>query len=500
MTLSFHDVAQELGLREDYNGTERTDYYCPVHDNKTGDLSVYNASHSDGPGFACHGEGGSKPISLVMHCKGYSSIEQGIEWLQEHFPEECSDYSEEDISRRQKAQDVLNKATELAHDTLTKRKTALQQQICDNRAFTRDDIEEYWIGYLSYDDADALKSRFDKQALIDSGIFKEGDNGVFTNLTGRITFPHRRSQQTYFMAGRLAKDDPDRAKYKKVWKTEYNKHILYGFGGETTGEGIIITEGYTDAISAHKAGYDVITPATNKFKDSDREKLLRQAQSYEKVYIAMDGDEGGEEGTEKTADELTRAGVEPLVIDLDNGLDLDDYTSEYGYNITALIEDAEEYIDTLITGMSDARRSQRREIKKKIFSLIADWERLDQNEVLDDLPGSKRENRTALNDYIKNTESEQSKDANQNSSQVDTESISESEGSVSTGLDLHSHDIRINPNNSIHVNHLVNIYQETKSNEHGVIDNTPVFKVFEFQFSEGEGENKYKLLPIRTTC
>ncbi len=366
--ITLQEMAQELGLSVETRGDGRTDYYCPVHDNNTGDLSLYHGEY-----FACHGSGGKKAVSLLMHVKQWDDTSKAISWMKEHFPENFEEIDEETIDRKQKAKEVLNKARDLAYDTLHKQKEDLLDNIKDKRNFDSDIMNETKIGFLSHEDVDTLTSRYNKQALIDSGLFSESDEEVFCHLKGRIVFPYMRGDQTYFMIGRKLPDSESDAKYKKTRTTDYNQHILYQFSdGEK--DDVVITEGVTDAISAWKAGLDVVSPVTVQFRQDDIDKVIERVKSYSNIYLVNDSDEAGQKGAEKTARQLVESGKRPNMVQLDVD-DLDDHTTENGYDISGLLEDSSSFLDLKMEEVEEETvELEKPEARKKIFRMIKDWE------------------------------------------------------------------------------------------------------------------------------
>jgi len=481
VTLLLKDVAQELGLKVEQRTDDRTDYFCPVHDTSTGDLSLYHGSH-----FACHKQGGESPATLIMHCKDWDNTDKAVEWMKEHFPESFEEVSEEDIDRRQESRDVLNKATDLAHDTLKKQKQEAIERIKENRNFKQEDIEEVKLGFLSEEDTSVLESRFSDQALVDSGLFVETDNGVFCHLQNRIVFPYMLDGQTYFMIGRRPEGSDMDAKYKKTNTTKYNRHILYTFSsGER--DKVIITEGVTDAISAWKAGYDVVSPVTTQFRQADIDKVIDKVKSYEKVYLVNDNDEAGQEGAEKTANELVREEIDPYMVQLEEVDDLDDYTTENGYDIEELLETSNTYIDQLVEKAEEEDVST---YKRKIFSLIAEWPSLDRNPVLSDIPGTSRVTRKEFREW-KEEEYEPKKDEKQD---LDIEDPVQEDDTITSTLEIDDVEIRLNPVSQVRVHGLQKTVSDLKANDNGAIKPEKEFFKYSFSFGQGAEEDEYTLL------
>ncbi|MDY6769129.1 MAG: toprim domain-containing protein [Candidatus Nanohaloarchaea archaeon] len=404
MTVTLQDVANELGIRTDGRRGERVHAYCPVHDDSTPDLVFYQ----DWDNFYCFpgDEGGASPVTLVMHCEQLDK-DTAVEWVQDRFPDEFTEQTQDEISRRTAALDVLDKAATLAHDTLTKQRTDLHENIQERRDFPPELIEDVQIGFLSGEDIDILRQRFEEQVLKDSGLFGEtGDGELYCHLANRIVYPYRRGKRTYFMIGRALPDSDADDKYRKTRVTDFNRHILLEYRTDNDDE-LIITEGVTDAISAYHAGHTVVSPVTRQFRDKDVEKLVNRAEHFDTVYIAMDQDGPGQEGAEKTARELVRSGIDPVMVELPEGQDLDDYTSLNGYDLDVLLGDADTYLRNRVQQAEEADgnsdNQERSRIVKDVLELIRDWDVVDQDPWLEDLPGAKKDLKSQLKEMQEDT-------------------------------------------------------------------------------------------------
>lgn len=478
--MKLKDIAKELGLKTEKTTEDRRDYFCPVHDSSTGDLSIYPGSH-----FACHRQGGESPATLLMHCKDWDNTDKAVNWMKEHFPDDFEEVDEEELDRKQKAKEVLNKARDLAHDTLNKQKQEMLQDVKEGRNFDQEIIQETMIGFLSKEDVETLESRYSKQALQDSGLFVESDNGVYCHLQNRIVFPYMRDSQTYFMIGRRPKGSNMKAKYKKTNTTDYNKHILYEFTSGSKEE-VVITEGITDAISAYKAGYDVVSPVTTQFRQKDIDKVVERVQTYDKVYLVNDSDEAGQKGAEKTAKQLVKNRLDPYMVELEVD-DLDDYTKENGYELENLLADSESYLQKLVKRSEQEKVSK---IKREVFSLTAEWAKIDRNPLFKDLPGSKREIKKEFKEW-KETEYEQSK---QDEEAIQEESSVEEDDSVTSTLEIGDIEIRLNPVSQVRVHGLQKTVNNLKANDNGAIKPEKEFLKYSFSFGEGAEEEEYTLI------
>ena len=161
MDISLRDVADELGLRVETRTDNRIDYFCPIHDQNTGDLSIYPGDH-----FACHKKGGESPVTLLMHCKGVT-FEEAKDWMSEHFPEKWGSekIDKEELGRKTKAVKCLEKAVELSQGQLSKEQ---EHSICDKRNLESKDISRHRVGYFNHKVEETLRERYSNQVLKDS--------------------------------------------------------------------------------------------------------------------------------------------------------------------------------------------------------------------------------------------------------------------------------------------------------------------------------------------
>lgn len=165
----------------------------------------------------------------------------------------------------------------------------------------------------------------------------------------RIVFPYRHSGRVQYMIARatgstddMTYDNGEVAKYLKqtsdkpwVDSNAVNEPI-YGVDTVQQDEHLIITEGMTDAIMAHQAGFPCISPVTKQFKSEHHRPLLLQAQRASTVYLCLDNEESGEglKGAVKTGLFLEENDIQTRIATLPRGadeekVDLADYLREH---------------------------------------------------------------------------------------------------------------------------------------------------------------------------
>lgn len=471
---------------------------------------------------------------------------------------DIGDIDEEEIEKRRDAREVLEQAETLCHGQL-KQDQEKWNRLKESRNLEDEDIEEVKIGYWNDAVTETLKQRFTIQALVDSGLFKincpdsncdcnssfkdleelerhtnkeYSEEHLYPVIGGRITFPYRRYTNTQYFIGRRTKETEEywyskvdthldeikeeilenpeteaetleeakntwvsrkSGKYVKICQTSYNDHIIWQELKDR--DELVITEGIYDAISAHKAGYSVASPITTRFNSNDIQKIIEIAKDFETVHLVFDGDTTGKEGQQETAKKLVQKGIEPNLVTLESGEDLDDWTNENGYDIEELLENGERYIDTLVKEVEEADERNQVELKEEIYRLIVDWEKRKARWIFKKLPGSKRENEKDWRQVRKDVQEERARQEKKQElpDQPDT---SESPDEITETLEVHNpgEEIYINPRPEVYINQLEETATETRINSQGTVDKEPQFKVYEVQFGEGTEENTYKLL------
>ena len=480
MDISLRDVADELGLRVETRTDNRIDYFCPIHDQNTGDLSIYPGDH-----FACHKKGGESPVTLLMHCKGVT-FEEAKDWMSEHFPEKWGSekIDKEELGRKTKAVKCLEKAVELSQGQLSKEQ---KQSICDKRNLESKDISRHRVGYFNHKVEETLRERYSNQVLKDSGLFTETETGIYPVLKDRVIIPYTKFGKAKYLIGRKTKES-QKAKYKKLKETDYNNHVLWTCNkqDQTT---LIITEGIFDAISVAKAGYPVCSPVTTQFSKKQVEKVVDYAKGFEKVFIAMDGDQAGQKGQEKTAKLLASKEVTVKLVNLPEGMDFDDWTTENGYKIQKLLSRSQDYVKSLIEQHKKAEWDKQDNIEKeKIFPIIRDWSKGKRSKLFKKLDGSKRDLRNSFKEWKKEHDSKKrDKDTKELSEDVEAEEVGQK-------LNIKGQEIVINPVSHLRINSLKKTVTKTVSGKNRVVKPESFFKIYEFQFGEGEKETKYTLL------
>lgn len=199
-------------------------------------------------------------------------------------------------------------------------------------------ISEFEIG-LALKNNTMLSKILQKKGYQESDLIKTGlvnKNGLTINdvYYNRIMFPlWDLTGHIVGYSGRVY-DTGDTSKYINTKETEIFKkgELLYHYHkakDEARKQGkIIIVEGFMDVIRCSSIGIQNVV-ATMGTAITPKQALLMKRLGKE-ILLCFDGDEAGAKATMSCIDELSKIGIIPKVIRLEENLDPDEYIQKYG--------------------------------------------------------------------------------------------------------------------------------------------------------------------------
>ena len=206
-----------------------------------------------------------------------------------------------------------------------------------NRGITEEIIKEFGIGYSLMKRTlltDFLLAKgFSKKDLLKSGLVVESEN-LYDIYHNRIMFPIKnRNGQVIAFSGRIF-DSNDTSKYINSKESEIFKksEILYNLDkakeyARLAGK-IIIMEGFFDVIACYVADIKYAVATMGTAITREHANLIKKA--AKEVILCFDGDSAGLKATISCIDELSKVGVEPKIVILEDNLDPDEYLKKYG--------------------------------------------------------------------------------------------------------------------------------------------------------------------------
>ncbi|MBC8167278.1 MAG: DNA primase, partial [Bryobacteraceae bacterium] len=211
-------------------------------------------------------------------------------------------------------------------------------QYLKKRGLNSSTAQQFLLGY-SEPGWEGLVKRFSRQyspeEMEKSGLFGKREDGSFYDFfRGRVMFPiHSESAKVIGFGGRaLGADDqpkymnsPDSPIYRKG-QVLYNLHRAKDTIRRN--DRSVLVEGYMDVIGVFAAGvYNVVASCGTALKSDQARMMKRHSES---IIVNFDPDNAGAEATERSIQMLLDEGMHVRVLELDGGLDPDEFIAKYG--------------------------------------------------------------------------------------------------------------------------------------------------------------------------
>ena len=249
---------------------------------------------------------------------------------------------------------ILEDIADFYHVKFLARKDALEA-FAAQYGISADTIKSLKIGFS---DNDGLLAHLKEKKHTPADIAKTGcfnydfQENLLPVFKNRYVFPYWKQGRVVYLIARQSpwteKNEYERAKYKKLQlPNEQRRHIAscvnnrYFFNEDALlakSDFVVITEGVTDCVSLMERGFTAFSPVTNKFSDSDLDKLFNLTRKFERIYICQDNEpsEAGFKGAMKTAHYLESRGLKVYV----SSLPLEEKHKEARARMAALPPDA----------------------------------------------------------------------------------------------------------------------------------------------------------------
>ena len=311
---------------------------CPFHSEKTPSFSV-NVSHQRYYCFGCHATGDVLQfVQEIEHISFYDALKSLAERYGVPIPRR-SQYSDEESRRR----GVLFQMHELAQENFRANLVSAAGEgaraYLARRGVTAETIEQFGLGY-SDRSGRAIARLFDERGfapelIAESGLVsKRTDGSFYDKFRNRLMFPiHSEKGKTIAFGGRALTPE-DEPKYLNSPETLIYKkrEVLYNLHRAKDAirkeDRSILVEGYMDAISVTAAGLaPVVASCGTSLTPQQVQALKRHSQN---IVVNFDPDAAGGGGTERSLDLLLAEGMFIRIVELDGGLDPDEYSRQRG--------------------------------------------------------------------------------------------------------------------------------------------------------------------------
>jgi DNA primase len=363
---------------------------CPFHEEKTPSFVVQKGdSHYHCFGCGAHGDA----ISFLM---GYLKMgfAEAIEHLAERFQvtleyEESASYQKGPNKPALKA--ALEDACRFYHFSLLYSEEGREAlHYLFRRGIDLDFIHHFQVGWapkhpgvFQHLMAEKKHSEF---TLEQAGLMLMTSSGRKRDFFAeRITFPIRDAMGSVIgFSARKIREETYGGKYINTSETPLFKKSQVLFGLSYSRQRIakerkaIVVEGQLDALRLIQAGFNfTVAGQGTAFGEGHVRELLHLGVNH--VYLALDGDDAGQEATVKIGDLFQKKGVEVSVVKLPSKSDPDSFLKEHGPDgFLKLIEESQDYLSFIFHHMSKkldpTSPSAKNECVQEIAQKIRGWE------------------------------------------------------------------------------------------------------------------------------
>lgn len=262
---------------------------CPFHDEKTPSFSVRPALGV----WHCFGCGlGGDVFGYVEHQENVD-FRDAVELLADKYHielhyDQSNAKKEHTGSKRARLLEANEAAQEFFVSQLMTKDALAARKLLDGRNFSQADCQRFGCGYAPQGWDNLVRylagKGFTQQEMLDAGLARQGQHGVYDYFRGRVTWPIRDStgRTLGFGARKLYEDDSIGAKYINTPDTAlYRKNqVLYGIDMAKAAivkkRQVVIVEGYTDVMAMHLAGVDTAIATCGTAFGAEHAKIVRR--------------------------------------------------------------------------------------------------------------------------------------------------------------------------------------------------------------------------------
>ena len=323
---------------------------CPFHSEKTPSFSVSPSKSI----FKCFGCGvGGDVITFIMKRENLN-FPEAVEFLAEKYNVRLSEYKDENKEARDKRNRLYDINRETAMHFLNNLSSSPKaQKYLRDRGLSEKTIRAYGLGYSKdswtdlYDHLTKLGYKEDE--LLELNLISKSKNGNYIDrFRDRVMFPiiNRNNKVIAFGARGFGDAKP---KYLNSRETPifhkgsnlFNMNII---SRESSRQRIILVEGYMDVISLYNSGINYSVASLGTSLTEDQAAIIKKM--AKDIYICYDSDKAGINATSRAIDIFLSKSCKPKIIELEGGLDPDDFIKKYGMEgFENKIKSAISYID-----------------------------------------------------------------------------------------------------------------------------------------------------------
>jgi DNA primase len=331
-------VVQEYIPRLRKAGASRYTGLCPFHNEKTPSFSV-RADHQYYYCFGCSAKG--DVLKFVMEMERISFYE-ALKLLAERqgipMPKR-SEYSDPETKQRAALYQMHELAQEAFRANLLGAAGTEARGYLERRGVTHNVAGEFGLGYAERPGRSLVRlfeqHNFSGAQMEESGfVGKREDGSYYDRFRHRLMFPIQNETGKIIAFGGRALDPNDPAKYLNSPETSiYRKsYVLYNLHRAKNAihkaDRTVLVEGYMDVIGVYASGvHEVVASCGTALTNHQVQAMKRHSG---RIVVNFDPDAAGASAAERSINMLLDEGMHVRVLELDGGLDPDEYCKERG--------------------------------------------------------------------------------------------------------------------------------------------------------------------------
>ena len=310
---------------------------CPFHDERTPSFNVRPQVGS----YHCFGCGESGDVYSFVMAMEHTSFVETVERLAArigytlHY-EGGKPGDRYEAGMRRRLLDAHKIAAEFFERNLYSPDAQEAQRFLGARGFDPAATRHFGVGYAPRGWDHLLKhlrsQGFTDEELKATGMFSEGNRGLYDRFRGRIIWPIRTiAGETIGFGARRLFDDDQGPKYLNTPETQLYKksQVLYGIDlakrDMTKTKQVVIVEGYTDVMAAHLAGITTAVATCGTAFGPGHIKMVRRMITDDgsggEIIFTFDGDAAGQKAAMAAFQEDQRFVAQTFVAVAENGMD-----------------------------------------------------------------------------------------------------------------------------------------------------------------------------------
>lgn len=324
---------------------------CPFHGEKTASFSV-----APDKGiyycFGCH-KGGSV-INFEMEIEGLSYPDAVRALAKRVGMEVPEDEQYQSRYRQQERLWALNKeAARFFHTQLYGQTGRQGLAYAQKRGMPKSTLTKFGIGFApdSWSSlCDAMRAKgYTDEELKQTGLasVSREKGHVYDRFRNRLMFPIIDVRGNVIGFGGRVMDDSTPKYLNSPESMVFNKRknlFALNLAKKSSLGYLILVEGYMDAVALHQYGFDCAVASLGTSLTEEHAALL--ARYTEQVVLIYDGDNAGQNATQRAIPMLEKAGLQVKVLQMKDAKDPDEYLKKFGADrFKLLLEDASNRVE-----------------------------------------------------------------------------------------------------------------------------------------------------------